>query len=71
MDGMKMAIFPYSNDKVGGALVAGDDLAKPLERVEKAGGKIIMLKTFLSHDIGYIAMFIDCESNRLALHSPH
>ena len=88
MDGMNMAIFPYSDDKVGGALIAGEqytpgaqgpviylnageDLAKPLARVEKAGGKVVMPKTFLSDDIGYIAMFIDSEGNRLALHSPH
>lgn len=48
----------------------GADLAEPLERVESAGGKVVMPKTHLSDEIGYIAMFIDTEGNRVALHSP-
>ena len=54
-----------------GALVylnGGDDLSVPLERVEKAGGKVIMPKTSIgSH--GFMAQFIDNEGNKLALHS--
>ncbi|RMH70498.1 MAG: VOC family protein [Gemmatimonadetes bacterium] len=52
-------------------LNAGDDLAPILGRVEDAGGKIVMPKTQVTEEIGYIAMFIDTEGNRIGLHSPH
>jgi uncharacterized protein len=45
------------------------DLSVSLERVEKAGGKIIMPKTHISDDIGYMAFFTDTEGNSLAFHS--
>lgn len=40
-----------------------------LSRVEAAGGKIIQPKTQISPEIGYMAMLIDSEGNRVALHS--
>lgn len=46
------------------------DIDGPLSRVVKAGGKIAMDKTLLSDEIGYIAMIIDSEGNRVGLHSP-
>ncbi len=49
-------------------LNGGDDLSEPLGRVEKAGGKIIMPKTSIGEN-GFIAMFIDTEGNKVALHS--
>ena len=52
-------------------LNAGDNLEAPLKRIEAAGGKVVMPKTQISEEIGYIAMFIDSEGNRMALHSPH
>ena len=52
-------------------LNAGDNLDAPLKRIEAAGGKVVMPKTRISDDIGYVAMFIDSEGNRVALHSPH
>ena len=52
-------------------LNGGDDLSAPLSRVEGAGGKVIMPKTKISDEIGYMAFFFDTEGNRLALHSPH
>ena len=58
--------------KEGGPTIyfnAHPDLSVMLARVEKAGGRIIMPKTKISDDIGYMAMFIDSEGNRLALHS--
>lgn len=51
-------------------LDGGDDLAVPLSRVAGAGGKVVMPKTLLPHDIGYIALFEDSEGNRVGLHSP-
>jgi predicted enzyme related to lactoylglutathione lyase len=52
-------------------LNGGDDLNNVLCRVNEAGGRVIMEKTFLSESAGYFALFIDSEGNRLALHSKH
>lgn len=54
-----------------GALVylnGGDDLAKPLSRVEKSGGMVMMPKTPIGEN-GYMAIFKDTEGNRVAFHS--
>ena len=40
-----------------------------LDRVEAAGGKIIVPKTEISPEYGYMGVFIDTEGNRIALHS--
>jgi uncharacterized protein len=45
------------------------DLANELSRVEPAGGKVIQPKTLITEDIGYMALLIDSEGNRVALHS--
>lgn len=45
------------------------DLATALGKVEAAGGKIMMPKTKISDDIGYMAFFADSEGNAMALHS--
>lgn len=45
------------------------DLAEELNKVEPAGGKIIMQKKMISEDIGYMGVFIDTEGNRIAIHS--
>ena len=50
-------------------LNGGSDLNNILSKVEEAGGKIIMPKTLISDEMGYFAIFIDSEGNRLALHS--
>lgn len=52
-------------------LNGNDDLSIPLSKVEAAGGKIIMPKTKITDDIGYMAFFIDSEGNRVAFHSQH
>lgn len=82
---MKMAFFPASENGVGGcvthgngnkpnpegALVylnGGDDLGEPLSRVESAGGKVLMPKTAIGEN-GFMAIFLDSEGNRVALHS--
>ena len=51
-------------------LNGGEDLSEPLSRVESAGGKIVMPKTKINDEIGYMAMFIDSEGNNIAFHSP-
>lgn len=45
------------------------DLQQVLDRIEAAGGKIIMPKTQISPEIGYMAFFMDSEGNAVALHS--
>lgn len=82
-----LAIFPYAEPNAGGALVAmpqlqprdngtlvylhgGDDLTAVLERIPAAGGQVAMPKTAIG-EIGFIALFIDSEGNRVGLFSPH
>jgi hypothetical protein len=50
-------------------LNGGKDLSTILNKVEDAGGRIIMSKTLISEDEGYFAIFIDSQGNKLALHS--
>ncbi|WP_199611197.1 VOC family protein [Flocculibacter collagenilyticus] len=50
-------------------LNGGKDLNTVLNRVQDAGGSVLMAKTQLPDEIGYIAMFTDTEGNRLGLHS--
>jgi uncharacterized protein len=45
------------------------DVQKVLDKVEKAGGKIIVPKTEISPDYGFMAVIIDTEGNRIGLHS--
>ncbi len=49
-------------------LNGGDDLAVPLNRVESAGGKVLVPKTSIGEN-GFFAQFMDSEGNRVALHS--
>jgi len=45
------------------------DLAHPLAKVEAAGGKVVMPKTKISDEVGYMAFFVDSEGNNVAMHS--
>jgi uncharacterized protein len=45
------------------------DVQTVLDRVEKAGGKITLLKTEISPEYGFMAVIIDTEGNRIGLHS--
>ena len=45
------------------------DLSVALGKVEAAGGKVVMPKTKISDEIGYMGFFIDTEGNAGALHS--
>jgi predicted enzyme related to lactoylglutathione lyase len=40
-----------------------------LDRVEAAGGKIMVPKTEISPEYGFMAVIIDTEGNRIGLHS--
>lgn len=50
-------------------LNANPDVQHVLDRVEAAGGKIIVPKTEISPDIGFMAVIHDTEGNRVAFHS--
>ena len=45
------------------------DLSDELSRVEKVGGKIIIPKRKISDKFGFMAIVLDTEGNRIALHS--
>jgi uncharacterized protein len=45
------------------------DVQNVLDKVEAAGGKITVPKTEISPDYGFMAVFLDTEGNRIALHS--
>ncbi len=58
-----------STDGIVAYLNGGDDLQTVLDKVGASGGKVIVPKTRISPDMGYFGMFIDCEGNRMAVHS--
>jgi hypothetical protein len=45
------------------------DVAVELARVQAAGGKVIQPKTLITKEIGYMALLLDSEGNRIALHA--
>ena len=49
-------------------LNGGKDLSFILKRVEQAGGKVLLEKTQISTEIGFMSKFEDTEGNVLALH---
>jgi uncharacterized protein len=50
-------------------LNANPDVQNILDKIEAAGGKILIPKTQISPEYGYMAVFLDSEGNRVALHS--
>ena len=50
-------------------LNANPDVQMVLDKVVAAGGQIIVPKTEISPDFGHMAVIIDTEGNRIALHS--
>jgi len=44
------------------------DVNVELSRAELAGGKVLMEKTQISREVGFMALFEDSEGNRIALH---
>ncbi len=45
------------------------DVQITLDRVEAAGGKIVVPKREIGPEYGFMAIFLDTEGNRIALHS--
>ena len=62
----------YKPSATDGPLIylnANPDVQNILDKIEAAGGKIIVPKTEISPEYGHMAVFIDSEGNRIALHS--
>lgn len=63
---------PMHKPSMDGAVIylnGNPDLSQVLDKIEAAGGKILMPKTQIGPEIGYMAFFTDTEGNRMALHS--
>jgi len=50
-------------------LNGGDDLNMVLDRVEAAGGKVVLEKTQITPELGHFAVFEDTEGNHISIHS--
>lgn len=50
-------------------LNANPNMDNVINRIQTAGGQVVMPKTKISDDIGYMAFFVDSEGNKMALHS--
>jgi predicted enzyme related to lactoylglutathione lyase len=62
----------YKPSSTDGPLIylnGNPDVQNILDRVEEAGGKIMVPKTQISPEHGYMAVILDTEGNRIALHS--
>lgn len=60
---------PSATDGVLIYLNANPDVDRILSRVEAAGGKVVVPKTEISPDYGFMGVFTDTEGNRIGLHS--
>ncbi len=63
---------PMHKPSTEGAVIylnANPDLDIALGKVEKAGGKVVMPKTKITDEIGFMAFFTDTEGNKVAMHS--
>ncbi|HEV8082606.1 MAG TPA: VOC family protein [Chitinophagaceae bacterium] len=49
-------------------LNANPKIQTVIDRIEKAKGKVLMPRTQISPEIGYMAFFVDTEGNKVALH---
>ena len=63
--------YKPSADGVTIYLNGGDNLQVILDKVENNGGKIITPKTAHADGIGYFAIFLDSEGNKMGLNSPN
>lgn len=62
----------YKPSAESGPLVylnANPDVQNILDKIEAAGGKIVIPKTEITPEYGHMAVFLDTEGNRIALHS--
>ncbi len=69
--GSLVANGQFYKPSANGTLVyfSSPEITYELHRIEEAGGVVLQEKTLIKEDIGYMALFIDTEGNRIALHS--
>lgn len=63
---------PMHTPSMDGSVIylnANPDMQAVIDKIEPAGGKVLMPKIHISEDIGYMAFFADSEGNKVALHS--
>jgi predicted enzyme related to lactoylglutathione lyase len=61
--------YTPSGDGVLVYLNAEPDIQAVIDRITAAGGTILLQRTKISEEWGYMALFIDSEGNRIALHA--
>jgi len=61
--------YTPSTDGVIAYLNGGEDLQLVLEKAGLNNGKVIVPKTQIRPEMGYLGMFIDTEGNKMAVHS--
>jgi predicted enzyme related to lactoylglutathione lyase len=62
----------YKTSTSDGVLIylnGNPDVQQILDRVEAAGGQILVPKTEISPEYGYMGIILDTEGNRIGLHS--
>lgn len=67
-----LQLSPYSKPSQDGSLLylnANPGIDAWIGRVEKAGGKILTPRTALPPGMGFFAIFLDCEGNRVGLYA--
>lgn len=52
-------------------LNGGEDLQVIVDKIEKSGGKVLVPKTPHADEVGFFALFLDTEGNKMGLHSPN
>ena len=70
--GGALAKSEYHQPSESGVLVylnANPDIQTVIDRIEEFGGEVLMPKTLINQQIGYMAFFKDTEGNRIGLHA--
>jgi predicted enzyme related to lactoylglutathione lyase len=70
--GGSLAQSPMHHPSPTGSVIylnANPDLQEVVSRIEKQGGKIVLPKTAINEETGYMALFTDSEGNTVGLHS--
>jgi uncharacterized protein len=63
---------PMHKPSMDGSVVylnANPSIQAVIDKIETAGGKVLMPRTLINEQIGYMAFFADTEGNRMALHA--
>jgi len=66
---IKHEMYTPSANGVTIYLNADPDIQTVVDRIEQAGGNIVIPRTQISEEMGYMAFFMDSEGNRMALHA--